>query len=252
MHICEVKDVHKSFDGQPVLKGISFTLEKGQALTIIGRSGSGKSTLLRCLTHLENVDSGSILICGEPVVSEGKYPPPPQLKKTLLRLGMVFQNFQLFPHMSVLRNIMEAPMLVLKKEKDEAAQTAKRLLSRLGLADKENAYPYQLSGGQAQRVSIARALAMNPEILCFDEPTSALDPELTGEVLSVIRDLAAEHMTMIVVTHEMAFARDLADTVMFMDEGLVVDHGAPEDVLVNPQNERTRQFLKRYIQEAER
>lgn len=247
-HICEVQDVKKGFDGLDVLKGISFTLDRGQVLSIIGRSGSGKSTLLRCITHLETVDAGSISICGETLVRDGVYAPPGEIKKTLLHLGMVFQSFHLFPHMSVLSNIMEAPMAVLKRPRDEAAKSARELLRKLGLSDKEDAYPCQLSGGQAQRVSIARALAMNPDILCFDEPTSALDPELTGEVLSVIRDLAAEDMTMIVVTHEMAFARDLADKVIFMDEGVIVDAGTPEQVLVNPENERTRQFLRRYIE----
>lgn len=247
-HICEVQDVKKGFDGLDVLKGISFTLDRGQVLSIIGRSGSGKSTLLRCITHLETVDAGSISICGETLVQEGLYAPPAEIKKTLLHLGMVFQSFHLFPHMSVLKNIMEAPMVVLKQSRDEAAKSARELLKKLGLSEKEDAYPCQLSGGQAQRVSIARALAMNPDILCFDEPTSALDPELTGEVLSVIRDLAAEDMTMIVVTHEMAFARDLADKVIFMDDGIIVDSGTPEQVLVNPENERTRQFLRRYIE----
>lgn len=250
MNICEVYNVEKGFDGVEVLKGISFTLEHGQVLSIIGRSGSGKSTLLRCINHLELVDAGDITICGEVLVKQGQYPPAAQLKKTLLHLGLVFQDYHLFPHMSVLRNIMEAPMVVLKKSKEEAAETAKALLKKLGLAEKESAYPFQLSGGQAQRVSIARALALNPDILCFDEPTSALDPELTGEVLAVIRDLAAENMTMIVVTHEMAFARDLADHVIFMDEGVIVDSGTPEQVLVNPENERTRLFLRRYIQES--
>ncbi len=247
-HICEVQDVKKGFDGLDVLKGISFTLGRGQVLSIIGRSGSGKSTLLRCITHLETVDAGSISICGETLVRDGVYAPPGEIKKTLLHLGMVFQSFHLFPHMSVLSNIMEAPMVVLKRSRDEASVSARELLRKLGLSDKEDAYPCQLSGGQAQRVSIARALAMSPDILCFDEPTSALDPELTGEVLSVIRDLAAEDMTMIVVTHEMAFARDLADKVIFMDEGVIVDAGTPEQVLVNPENERTRQFLRRYIE----
>lgn len=248
-HICEVERVKKQFDGLEVLKGVSFTLDRGQVLSIIGRSGSGKSTLLRCINHLETVDAGSIRVCGEPVVEDGVYPNPESLRKTLLHLGMVFQDYNLFPHMSVLRNVMEAQMLVLKRSKEQAAAAARELLRKLGLADKESAYPCQLSGGQAQRVSIARALALDPDILCFDEPTSALDPELTGEVLSVIRGLAEENMTMIVVTHEMAFARDLADKVIFMDEGVIVDQGTPEQVLVNPENERTRQFLKRYIQE---
>jgi len=246
--IIEVKDVQKSFGRLEVLKGVSFTLNKGEVLSIIGRSGSGKSTLLRCINHLELVDAGSISICGRDLVKDGVYPPAQDIRETLLHMGMVFQNFHLFPHMSVLKNVMEAPVTVLKKDKAEAEATARALLGKLGLADKADAYPCQLSGGQAQRVSIARALAMNPEVLCFDEPTSALDPELTGEVLEVIHSLAKENMTMIVVTHEMAFARDLADTVIFMDEGVVVDCGTPEQVLVDPQNERTRQFLRRYFQ----
>jgi len=244
--IIQVRDVRKSFDGLEVLKGVSFSMRKGEVLSIIGRSGSGKSTLLRCINDLEQVDGGSIEICGETLVKDGAYPSPEQIMTARMHLGMVFQSFHLFPHMNVLRNITEAPVVVLKKDKAEAEEKARELLQKLGLSDKAEAYPYQLSGGQAQRVSIARALAMNPDVLCFDEPTSALDPELTGEVLAVIRDLANENMTMIVVTHEMAFARDLADTVIFMDEGVVVDMGSPEEVLVNPQNERTRQFLRRY------
>jgi len=249
MQICEVSNVVKSFGELEVLKGVSFTLDKGEVLSIIGRSGSGKSTLLRCINHLETVDNGTISICGETMVKDGVYGTAAQTKQVQMHLGMVFQNFNLFPHMSVLQNIIEAPVQVLKKDKKEAEHTAMALLKKLGLEEKAKAYPCQLSGGQAQRVSIARALAMNPEILCFDEPTSALDPELTGEVLSVIRELALEKMTMIVVTHEMAFARDLADKVIFMDEGLIVDSGTPDEVFVNPKNERTRQFLRRYFEQ---
>ncbi|MDD3919983.1 MAG: amino acid ABC transporter ATP-binding protein [Eubacteriales bacterium] len=250
MEMLRVTDVKKGFDGLDVLKGVSFTLQKGEVLSIIGRSGSGKSTLLRCLLHLEQVDNGSIFICGEPLVENGQYVSPAQIKERELHMGMVFQSFHLFPHLSVLQNVMEAPILVRKEKKNVVEQRALALLAKLGLADKAAAYPCQLSGGQAQRVSIARALAMEPDILCFDEPTSALDPELTGEVLNVIRSLAKEDMTMIVVTHEMAFARDLADTVIFMDGGVIVDAGTPDEVLVNTTNERTKQFLSRYHEEG--
>lgn len=250
IEMLRVTDVKKGFDGLDVLKGVSFTLQKGEVLSIIGRSGSGKSTLLRCLLHLEQVDNGSIFICGEPLVENGQYVSPAQIKERELHMGMVFQSFHLFPHLSVLQNVMEAPILVRKEKKNVVEQRALALLAKLGLADKAAAYPCQLSGGQAQRVSIARALAMEPDILCFDEPTSALDPELTGEVLNVIRSLAKEDMTMIVVTHEMAFARDLADTVIFMDGGVIVDAGTPDEVLVNTTNERTKQFLSRYHEEG--
>ncbi len=247
--IVTVENVVKSFGTQEVLKGVSFTMTKGEVLSIIGRSGSGKSTLLRCMNHLELVDGGSIRVCEKSLVMDGKYGTKLEIGEALLHLGLVFQNFNLFPHMSVLKNIMEAPMTVRKIPKPQAEEKARELLKKLGLSDKAEAYPCQLSGGQAQRVSIARALAMDPDVLCFDEPTSALDPELTGEVLSVIRNLANEDMTMIVVTHEMAFARDLADKVIFMDGGVVVDSGTPEQVLVNPENERTRQFLRRYFEQ---
>ena len=243
MPILQADNLYKAFDGLNVLNGVSLTLERGEKLCVIGRSGGGKSTLLRCLLHLEEVDAGSITICGEPLVHDGVYAPPADARKVLLHMGMVFQSFHLFPHMSVLDNITAAPTLVLKRPKAEAKEQARALLEKLGLPDKAAAYPYQLSGGQAQRVCIARALAMQPDILCFDEPTSALDPELTAEVLSVIRALAQEHMTMVVVTHEMAFARELADRVLFMQDGTVLDSGTPEQVLINPTNERTRQFV---------
>lgn len=245
--ILQVQDVTKAFAGLEVLKGVSFSLQKGEVLAVIGRSGSGKSTLLRCINHLEQVDRGSICICGDPLVEQGVYPGRAQTRKALSHLGMVFQNFHLFPHLSVLQNVMEAPVAVRRLPKQQAREQALSLLNKLGLGEKGDAYPCQLSGGQAQRVSIARALAMAPDVLCFDEPTSALDPELTGEVLEVIRGLARENMTMVVVTHEMAFARDLADQVIFMDEGVVVDAGTPQQVLINPQNERTQRFLRRYF-----
>ena len=224
MEMLTVKDVKKSFDGVEILKGISLTVEKGGVLAIIGPSGSGKSTLLRCITQLETVDAGEISICGENLVHnspEGNavYAEKHVCAKIGLHIGLVFQNFNLFPHFSVLQNITEAPVRVLGKTK---------------------------AGGQQQRVSIARALAMNPDILFFDEPTSALDPELTGEILKVIRELASEHMTMVVVTHEMKFAKDVADKVIFMDDGVIVESGTPEEVFGNTQNQRTKAFLARY------
>ncbi|MDX9915427.1 MAG: amino acid ABC transporter ATP-binding protein [Sphaerochaeta sp.] len=252
MSIITVENVVKSFDALGVLRGISFTLNEGEVLSIIGPSGSGKSTLLRCLTQLERIDSGRIEVCSMTMAhSTGgtiQYADAKTLKQIRLKLGLVFQNFNLFPHMSVLRNITEAQVNVLAKSKGEAVATARQLLAKMGLEEKEDAYPCHLSGGQQQRVSIARALALNPTVLCFDEPTSALDPELTIEILKVIKDLAKEKMTMIVVTHEMAFARDISDRVIFMDEGLIVEEGPP-DVLFNaPAKERTQRFLSRYGQ----
>ncbi len=258
MQMLSVRNIQKSFDGVEVLKGISFDVSEGDVLAVIGPSGSGKSTLLRCINQLETVDAGEIVICGETLVfteeKEGQaaravYADKKACKQIGLHLGLVFQNFNLFPHFSVLRNITEAPVRVLGRSRVEAEQTAMSLLEKMGLADRADAYPYQLSGGQQQRVSIARALAMNPDILFFDEPTSALDPELTGEILKVIRALAAEHMTMVVVTHEMAFARGVADRVIFMDNGVIVEEGTPEQLFGNTQNDRTRLFLSRYNQE---
>lgn len=251
MQMLTAKDIYKSFDGQGVLQGISLTVNQGDVLAVIGPSGSGKSTLLRCITQLERIDAGEISICGETLVKNDPNGKAVYAEKKLcgaiaLHLGLVFQNFNLFPHFSVLRNITEAPMRVLGKSKAEAEDIARDLLKKMGLSDKEDAYPYQLSGGQQQRVSIARALAMSPDILFFDEPTSALDPELTGEILKVIRELAAEHMTMVVVTHEMKFARDVADRVIFMDNGVIIESGTPQEVFGNTKNERTIAFLSRF------
>lgn len=244
--ILNVQNLSKSFGSLQVLKDISFTLRKGDILGIIGPSGSGKSTLLRTICQLESVTGGSISVCGEPLVKDGVYSSKEALRKIALSVGLVFQNFNLFPHFSVLRNITEAQRIVLGKSKEEAASVAMELLGKMGLEAKADFYPYQLSGGQQQRVSIARALALKPAVLFFDEPTSALDPELTGEILSVIRELAKTKMTMVVVTHEMAFARDTSDHIIFMDGGLIVEQGSPSDVINNPKELRTRAFLKRF------
>jgi len=247
MAIISVKNIKKSFsDGVQVLKDISFDVEQGEILGIIGPSGSGKSTMLRCIAQLENVDDGSIYISGSPIVENGKYAPKEELRKAALNLGFVFQNFNLFPHMSVLQNITDAQIHVLKTPKAEAVEIARKLLSDVGLSDKENAYPCELSGGQQQRVSIARSLALKPKVLLFDEPTSALDPELTGEILAVIKQLALEKMTMIVVTHEMSFARDISDKIIFMAGGVIVEQGDPKSLISNPQTDRLRDFLKRF------
>ncbi|WP_296880746.1 amino acid ABC transporter ATP-binding protein [uncultured Methanobrevibacter sp.] len=225
MSLLEVKNLKKSFNDNVVLKDISLNVEKGEVLAIIGPSGSGKSTLLRCITDLEQEDSGEINFDGT--------------------FGLVFQNFNLFPHHSVMKNITNAPIKVQKRDKTEVFNHARDLLKKMGLEDKEDAYPCELSGGQQQRVSIARALAMNPDILFFDEPTSALDPELTGEILEVIRELAAEHMTMVIVTHEMAFARNVADSIIFMDGGVIVVEGSPEEVF-SSDNQRMKDFLGKF------
>ena len=225
MALLEIKNLKKSFGDNEVLKDISLDVNKGEVLCIIGPSGSGKSTLLRCITELETFDSGEINFDGT--------------------FGLVFQNFNLFPHHSVMKNITNAPLKVQKREKKEVYEEARELLKKMDLADKEDAYPCELSGGQQQRVSIARALAMNPDILFFDEPTSALDPELTGEILKVIKDLAAEHMTMVIVTHEMTFARNVADTIIFMDNGYIIEQGTPEEVF-SSDNERMKSFLGKF------
>jgi polar amino acid transport system ATP-binding protein len=246
MDVLTVERVSKSFGDHRVVSDVSFSVHQGEVLAIIGPSGSGKSTLLRAVTHLEEVSSGSITIGGTVMVKDGVYADPATVRSALLKLGLVFQDFNLFPHFSVLRNVTEAQERVLKRSKAEAREVAMGLLAKMGLANKAAAYPGQLSGGQKQRVSIARALAMGPQVLLFDEPTSALDPELTGEVLKVIRALAAEKITMVVVTHEMGFARDVADRAMLLDGGAVVEEGPARELIDNPKNERTRAFLRRF------
>ena len=244
--IIKVEHLKKSFGEIKVLNDISFSVHKGKVLSIIGPSGSGKSTILRCVSQLETVTDGSIEICGSSLVKNGLYASKGELHEIALKTGLVFQNFNLFPHLSVLDNIVDPQVKVLKKTKMEALETAEALLKRMGLSNKGRNYPCELSGGQQQRVSIARALALKPEVLFFDEPTSALDPELTGEVLRVIRELAMRDTTMIIVTHEMAFARDVADTVIFMDDGKICEQGDPKEVFTNPKELRTKQFLSRY------
>ena len=243
--IC-VSNLSKSFGGLPVLRDISFAVRRGEVVSVIGPSGSGKSTLLRCVTGLETADGGTIQVDGEDFVRDGRHAGRAAQRRIGLKLGLVFQNFNLFPHFSVLRNLTEAQIHVLKRPRAEAERRARELLAKMGLPDKERAYPFELSGGQQQRVSIARAMALDPEVLFFDEPTSALDPELTGEILAVIRALVRERMTMVIVTHEMAFARDVADRVAFMDGGVIIESGPAAEVIGAPRNERTRAFLSRF------
>ena len=247
--LLEINHCRKQFGHNEVLIDLSLSVEEGQVLSIIGPSGSGKSTLLRCATLLETMDGGDLIYLGNYAARDenGKavYAPPAELQKIRGMFGLVFQNFNLFPHYSVLKNVMEAPMLVQKRQEKEVKEEALMLLEQMGLSDKADAYPYQLSGGQQQRVSIARALAMNPRILFFDEPTSALDPELTGEILRVIRKLAEKKMTMVIVTHEMMFARDVSDWVVFMNGGIIVEQGDPREVIDHPTQYRTIQFLRR-------
>ena len=251
MKILSVENIEKSFGDLQVLKDISLEVNHGEIVSIIGSSGSGKSTLLRCINRLETIDSGKITVDGQIMVSteNGKvqYANNDVLNEIRLITGLVFQNFNLFPHFNVLKNITQAPIRVKKVPKDVAEKEAMDLLKKLGLENRKDAYPHQLSGGQAQRVAIARALALKPVILFFDEPTSALDPELTGEVLKVIRSLAEMNMTMVIVTHEMSFARDISDRMIFMDKGVIVENCTPEE-LFNSKNERTREFLGKYHQ----
>lgn len=259
MSILEVKDLAKSFGTSEVLRNINFSLEEGDSLAIIGSSGSGKTTLLRCLNFLETPDSGMISVKDNVLFdsSDKSTLADKEIRKKRLHFGLVFQSFNLFPQYTALKNVILARELLAKEQPDYKQEKGKiceeilnsgiELLEQVGLSDKKNLYPHQLSGGQQQRVAIARALALNPDILCFDEPTSALDPELTGEVLKVIRGLASQNTTMVIVTHEMQFAREVADKILFMDDGLVVEYGTPSEVFDNPTNERTKQFLERYI-----
>ena len=248
-----MRGIHKSFGDLSVLRGIDLSLARGQVLAIIGSSGSGKSTLLRCINKLETIDRGSITIRGEKLcwTKDGEttatYASTADVRRILMSTGMVFQQFNLFPHMTVIENLIEAPCHVKGMKKDEILPYARELLAKVGLSDRENYYPSQLSGGQQQRVAIARALAMKPDIMLFDEPTSALDPELTGEVLRTMRALAAERMTMIVVTHEMAFAREAATNVIFMENGVIVEQGEPQTFFSAPKEERTREFLRNML-----
>jgi len=248
MFVLEAKGIKKNYGKLEVLKGVDLAVSQGDAIAIIGPSGSGKSTFLRSLINLEKINGGDIVICGEPVVINGVYQKSDEAKQAFKKLGMVFQNFNLFPHMSVLDNIITAPVSVKKVPQEEAVAQARELLRQVGLLDKEKSYPYELSGGQQQRVAIARALALRPDILLFDEPTSALDPELTGEVLRVIRQLAEEDMTLLIVTHEMGFAHDVAEKVVFMDSGVIAAQGSPDEIFKNTQNERLASFLKNYTQ----
>lgn len=244
MALIEIKGLKKSFGKLEVLKDVSFTVEKGDVVAVIGSSGSGKSTMLRCVINLETVNGGDIIVEGDYLVKDGKYPPKKIVKQVTAKMGMVFQQFNLFPHLSVRTNL-EMPVKLAKKEnKAEIAAQCEEMLKKVGLTDKIDAYPSQLSGGQKQRVAIARALMLNPDIMLFDEPTSALDPELTGEVLAVMKKLAEEHMTMIVVTHEMAFAREVANKVIFMDDGKILEAGTPDEIFGHPRFPRTADFLR--------
>ncbi len=237
----EIKGLRKAFGADEVLKGIDLSIAEKEVVVIIGPSGSGKSTLLRCMNHLEEPTAGEVVVDGITLSSEAN------INKVREEVGMVFQRFNLFPHMTVIENIMLAPMKVKHVEKGEAEKTARELLARVGLAEKADAYPDNLSGGQQQRVAIARALAMRPKVMLFDEPTSALDPEMVGEVLDVMRALANEGMTMVIVTHEMGFAREVGDRLLFVDEGRIIESGAPREVFENPQEERTRSFLSKVL-----
>lgn len=245
MTMIEVQQLKKSFGNLEVLKGVNFTVEPGEVVAIIGPSGSGKSTMLRSLIHLEEVNSGSILFQGQALVENGKYATASNIKKITSRMGMVFQHFNLFPHLTVQQNLELAPKAVKKESVADIRKRSEVILNKVGLLDKANVLPANLSGGQKQRVAIARALMLNPDILLFDEPTSALDPELTGEVLRVMQQLAQEKITMVVVTHEMNFARDVADRVIFMDKGEIAESGTPAQIFGNPQLDRTKAFLSR-------
>ena len=247
----KVENLYKNFGELEVLKDVNLEINRGEIVSVIGPSGSGKSTLLRCLIHLEKAGSGCIFIEEKPVAlnRDGKqvHISESEIRENCRKLGMVFQNFNLFPHKTSLENVVEAPLTVGKKPRKEATEQGERLLRRVGLADKCESYPCRLSGGQKQRVAIARALAMEPDVMLFDEPTSALDPELIGEVLSVIKDLADEKMTMVIVTHEMAFAREVSDRIVFMDDGMILEQGSPEKIFGNPDHPRIRTFLEKML-----
>lgn len=249
MNVLEMDNIKKSFGSKVVLKDITLKVKKGEVVSIIGPSGSGKSTLLRCATFLEHIDSGEISYTGKKIVTSSGgnavYPSKKELQQACSNFGLVFQNFNLFPHFSVMKNISDAPVVIQKRNKEEVYREVRELLKKVGIEDKENAYPCELSGGQQQRVAIARALALKPKMLYFDEPTSALDPEITAEILRVLKSLAAEKMTMVIVTHEIDFARAVSDRVVFMDGGIVIEEGKPEDVIDNPGNERTKAFLRK-------
>ncbi len=249
MNILEMNHIKKTFDEKTVLKDISLSVKEGEVVSVIGPSGSGKSTLLRCATFLEKANGGDISYCGEAVVKNAGetafYPDKSAIRKAQQNFGLVFQNFNLFPHYSVMKNITDAPVCNQKRPKSEVFKEARELLKKVGLEDKENAYPCELSGGQQQRVAIARALALKPKMLFFDEPTSALDPEITAGILRVMKSLAEEKMTMVVVTHEIEFAKAVSDRVIFMDGGVIVEEGTPEEVIDAPKNYRTQEFLKR-------
>lgn len=249
MKLLEINNIKKTFDDLEVLKDISISVDEGEVVSILGPSGSGKSTLLRCATLLENMDGGTLKYCGETVCEDvdGKsvYVSKSEIKKIKSYFGLVFQNFNLFPHYTVYKNVTDAPIHIQKKDKKEVEKGALQLLEMMGIADKADYYPCMLSGGQQQRVAIARALAMNPKMLFFDEPTSALDPELTSEILKVLRSLAEMKVTMVIVTHEIEFARNVSDRVIFMDEGYIVEQGKPEDVIDNPKNDRVKAFLNK-------
>ncbi len=249
MKVLEIKNLKKDFGEKTVLEDISLTVNKGEVISVIGPSGSGKSTLLRCATFLEKATDGSIAYCEKEVVkSEGGraiYPSKAEMKAARSKFGLVFQSFNLFPHFNVLKNVTDAPISVMKRDREQVMTEAREMLKRVGLEDKENAYPCELSGGQQQRVAIARALVMNPEIIFFDEPTSALDPEITAGILKIMKELAEADMTMVIVTHEIDFARAVSDRVIFMADGHIIEQGSPKDIIDNSDNERTRAFLRK-------
>jgi polar amino acid transport system ATP-binding protein len=249
MKILEINHLEKKFGDKTVLKDISMSVEKGEVVSILGPSGSGKSTLLRCATFLETMDNGELSYSGQKIITSenGKsvYPSKKVMREAHSKFGLVFQNFNLFPHYNVLKNVSDAPISVMKRDKESVLEESRKILKKVGLADKENAYPCELSGGQQQRVAIARALVMNPDMLYFDEPTSALDPEITAGILKIMKELAQEKMTMVIVTHEIAFARAVSDRVIFMDGGVIVEEGSPQNVIDNPKHKRTQKFLEK-------